>query len=130
MRWLRSSVQLGSWAALFALAMQLTLSFGHSHHVKSAQAGPVLASRVLGWMIQSRTEQVFPPGVPAQHHPPTVADDFCAICALMQLVGVAAEPPLLSLPGSIQRMKLVAGTEFASAFSRYPSFQARAPPDA
>ena len=129
MRWFRSRVQLGTRAALFALGVQLTLSFGHLH-VNDTQAGPVLASRVLGWMIQSRTEQVFPPGVPAQHHPPTVADDFCAICALMQLVGVAAEPPLLSLPGSIQRMKLVAGTEFASAFSRYPSFQARAPPDA
>ena len=129
MRWLRSRVQLGSWAALFALATQLTLSFGHLH-IKSSQAGPVFASRVLGWIIQPRTEQVVPPGVPAQHHPPTVADDFCAICALMQLVGVAAEPPLLSLPGSIQRMKLVAGTEFASAFSRYPSFQTRAPPDA
>jgi len=127
MRWLRSRIQLGSWAALFALATQLTLSFGH-WHVGSAHAGPVLASRVLGLMIQPRTEQVVPPAIPAQHHPPTVADDFCAICAVMQLAGVGAEPPLLALPDFIQRMQLVAGTEFASAFPRYPFFQARAPP--
>jgi hypothetical protein len=85
---------------------------------------------VLELMIQSRTEQVVPPAVPAQHHLPSVADDFCAICAMMQLVGVAAEPPALTLPDSIQRMKRVAGTEFASVFSQYPLFQARAPPDA
>jgi len=48
----------------------------------------------------------------------------------MQLVGIGAEPPVLALPGSIQRMKLVAGTEFASTFPGYPFFQARAPPDA
>jgi hypothetical protein len=139
MRWLRSRVQLGSWAALFALATQLALSFGHLH-VNSAQAGPVLAgqgsagpvsaSRVLGLMIQPRTEQVIPPAVPAQHHLPTVTDDFCAICAVMQLVGIGAEPPAFALPGFIQRLKLVAGTEFASAFRRYPFFHARAPPDA
>jgi hypothetical protein len=129
MRWLRSRVQLGSWTALFALAIQLTLSFGHCH-VRSAQAGPVSASRVLGAMIQPRTEQLVPPAVPAQHHPPTMADDFCAICAVMQLVGVDAEPAVLPLPGSIQRMKLVAGTEFASAFSRHPFFHTRAPPGA
>ena len=129
MRWLRSRVRLGSWAALFALATQLTLSFGHCH-VRSAQAGPASASRVLGVMIQLRTEQLVPPAVPAQHHPPTVADDFCAVCAVMQLVGVGAEPAVLALPGSIQRMKLVAGSEFAWAFPRHPFFHARAPPDA
>jgi hypothetical protein len=129
MHWLRSRIQLGSWAALFALATQLTLSFGH-WHVNGAHAGPVLASRGLESIIQSPTEQVVPPAVPVQHHPRTVTDDFCAICAVMQLVGVAAEPPALALPGSIQRVKLVAGTEFASAFPRYPFFQARAPPDA
>ena len=112
---------------MFALAIQLTLSFGHLH-VNTTQA--VLASRVLGLAIQPRTEQLVPPEVPTQHHPATLADDFCAICALMQLGGVGDEPPALVLPDSNQQMRLVAVTEFASAAPRYPFFHARAPPDA
>jgi hypothetical protein len=129
MRWFRSRVQLGTRAALFALAVQLMLSFGHLH-VKSAQAGPVLASRVLGLMIQPRTEQVVPPAAPTQHHPATLVDEFCAVCAAMQLVGVGAESPALALPDAISRMKLAARAEFASAAVRHSFFDARAPPNA
>ena len=31
MQWFRSRVKLGSWVALFALALQLALTFGHVH---------------------------------------------------------------------------------------------------
>jgi hypothetical protein len=128
MRWLRSRVQLGSWAALLALAVQLTLSFGHLH-VKGTQPDPVLAS-VLELMIQPRTEYVVPPAAPTQHHPATLVDEFCAVCAAMQLVGVGAESPALALPAAIHQIKLVARADLASMAVRHPLFDARAPPDA
>jgi len=31
MRWVRSNTRFASWLALFAFALQLTLSFGHLH---------------------------------------------------------------------------------------------------
>jgi hypothetical protein len=113
MRWFRSRVQLGTRAALFALGVQLTLSFGHLH-VNDTQAGPVLASRVLGLMVQPRTEQVAPTLV-LQHHP---------------TLGVGAEPPVLTLPDVIRQTKLTARAEFASAAVRHSFFDARAPPNA
>jgi hypothetical protein len=99
-------------------------------HVKGTHAGPVLASRVVGLKTQPRTEQVVPRAVPTQHHPATLVDDFCAICTVMQLVGVGVEPPALALPDAIHQMKLDARAEFASAAVRNPFFDARAPPDA
>jgi hypothetical protein len=39
MKWFRSNVRHGSWLALFALAIQVLLSFGHFHG-NSAQAAP------------------------------------------------------------------------------------------
>jgi hypothetical protein len=128
MRWLRPRVQLGSWAALFALAVQLTLSFGRLH-VKGTQPDPILAL-VLELMIQPRTEQVVPPAAPTQHHPATLVDESCADCAAMQLVGVGVESPALALPDAISQMKLAARAEFASAAVRHSFFDARAPPNA
>ena len=43
MKWFRSNIKHGSRLALFALAIQFALSFGHFHGV-AAQAAPALQS--------------------------------------------------------------------------------------
>ena len=75
MFWVRSNRRFGSWAALFALAIQLVLSFGHIH--------------LEG--IQGSSAAVAPQ---SQAQPNAPADDdgdrgfgphhFCAICAAAQ----------------------------------------------
>ena len=128
MHWVRSRVQLGSWAALFALAVQLALSFGHLH-VNRLQAGPVLASRVLQFAIQPSADRTFPLAAPEKHHPATLVDDFCAICALMKLVGLSTEPPILVLPSAIHQIESGVPTELASVAAQSQFFRARAPPE-
>src|SRR5215203_3064189 len=74
MPWIRSNVQLRALCALFALALQLTLSFGHVHldpGFATAQAAALAAA--------AATDQATPPATPEPRSHPT---DFCAICAL------------------------------------------------
>ena len=43
MKWFRSNIKAGSRLALFALAVQFVLAFGHFHSV-AAQAAPAIQS--------------------------------------------------------------------------------------
>jgi hypothetical protein len=122
MRWIRLNRRIGAWAALFALAVQITLSFGHVHVGKNALSSS-LAAHAAQWQSAERHS----PSNPAQHQD---ADDFCAICATIALVAssVLPEPapltPPLAAPCAWQR-------EFdAALLSPQPHnfFQARAPP--
>jgi hypothetical protein len=83
--------QLGGRLALFALALQLILSFGHIHAGDLGLAGPA----------QADTSYAQPPA----NHDGTPQDqgdthDFCAICVTLSLSATALLPvvPSLSLP--------------------------------
>ncbi len=65
MKWFRSNVRYGARAALFALAVQLGLSFGHFHPI-AAQAAPSLQS----------TQQLPPPSHDSDQHPDDVLRDL------------------------------------------------------
>jgi hypothetical protein len=118
MGWVRARRRLGGWLALFALAVQFTLSCGHIHAEDFAPQ-------------TSNVAAVQADGVPAApgHHPD---HDDCPICAVMHLARTLAPPlpPQLELPmpepfawrAAIER-------RIDPRATRRP-FQARAPPQA
>jgi len=107
MKWLRSSIRRVSHIALFALAIQFALSFGHFHGIQSAQQLPA-----------------------PNHDPDQHPDDVCAICAVVALAStaMAAAPPVLPLPPTIEPARLTMDAPFARPRPARAAFQSRAPP--
>jgi hypothetical protein len=125
MSWFRSRSRLGAYLALFALAFQLAVSFGHVHleHIAPASAGAsALAS------LQPSADDLNAPSSPAGRE--RLADDCCPICTLIHLAGalVPAEMPSLPLPTVFGRLRLKATAEFDLTPSQGALFRARAPP--
>src|SRR6266702_3630242 len=122
MNWFREHIKTGSRLALFALAIQFALSFGHFH----ALAAPA---------IQSGLTQADPSKETAQQQQPSHQDhdqhpaDACAICAVMSLAGnvLLATPPLLELPQAVEFLYRTTDAEFVHLKSAQPAFQSRAP---
>jgi hypothetical protein len=125
MRWFRSRSRLGSYLALFALAFQLAVSFGHVHleHIAPVSAG---ASALAG--AQPSADELNAPSNPAgREH---LAGDLCPICTLIHLAGalVPAEMPSLPLPAVFGRLRLEAAADFDLTAPHGALFRARAPP--
>jgi Protein of unknown function (DUF2946) len=123
MRWFRSRSRFGSYLALFALAFQLAVSFGHVHVDETAPpsaGGAAFASTQSG-------DEVNAPSSPTGRD---VADDCCPICTLIHLAGalVPAETPALPLPSMFGHLRLATAVEFDLAASQTALFRARAPP--
>ena len=118
MGWFRSRSRLGSYLALFALAVQLVLSFGHVHRDGSALFG-IHPSAVATATVD-----------PAGKETPALADDYCPLCALTHLAGtlVPAEAPTLPRLAVFSRLLLTPAVEFDIAGQRYSPLRARAPP--
>lgn len=122
MRWVRVNRRIGAWAALFAFALQITLSFGHVHLDKIASS-----SSLAGRLLTQAASQDNAPASPNRH---TGANDFCAICATVSLIASSAlpEPARLAPPvvtASAWRHEF--NSAVPSSESYFP-FQARAPP--
>jgi hypothetical protein len=123
MSWVRSRSKLGSYLALFALAFQLAISFGHVHldHTTPVSAGATaLAS------TQASADDLNAPSSPAGRE--DVADDCCPICTLIHLAGVIvpAETPALPLPSMFGHLGLAAAVAFGLAASQ-STFSKHAP---
>ena len=124
MRWFRANRILGSRLALFALAVQFVLAFGHVHHddiYGFARPAAAIAAAVPDG------SQPLPANHPGKH-----SDDYCAVCATMSLLGnsfVAAAPalPLPAVSHAIEQLDRVAAIFIAP---RRAAFQSRAPPAA
>ena len=131
-KWFRKHVKHGSRLALFALAIQFVLSFGHFHALAAtpaiaaglAQADLDHAPIVVASEAASETAQQ-----PSNHDTDQPADP-CAICAVMALANnlVFSTPPLLMLPQAIELLYLTTDAEFAHLNSVPSAFQSRAPP--
>ncbi len=121
MRWFRSNLRLGARLALFALGIQLALTFGHVHLDGVALSKTAPAAVALNG------------GLPAadQSQKTHRAVDFdCPICALIQLASTSAPSIAPALPVPTDFV-VVAPARFAQlqwAASPDFSFQARAPP--
>lgn len=125
MRWFRSKIRFGSRLALFALAVQVVLSFGHVHvygfTAASAKALSAAADQSSVTLPDSRNPI---------HKSDGSADFDCPICALIQLASTSAPSaaPALPVPAMLGLFKLEAPEELALAVSPHFLFQARAPP--
>jgi Protein of unknown function (DUF2946) len=115
MQWVRSNIRLGARTALFALAVQLALSFGHFHAV-AAPTAPSIHS----------TQQQPAPSPDSDQHP----DDVCAICAVIALAStaMAAAPPALPIPQAYELAHPPLDATFVHVRSARTAFQSRAPP--
>jgi hypothetical protein len=126
MSWFRSRSRWGSCLALFTLALQLVLSFGHVHF--DDEDAPASEHSALRGMHASAATTATDDH--ADKESPALPDDRCPICTLIHLAGtlVAAEPPSLPLPTASSRSRLDAAIEFDLTSSRRAPFGARAPP--
>jgi hypothetical protein len=132
--WFRKHLKHGSRLALFALAIQFALSFGHCHGAAAAQnvqiglsdAGLTYAADHTALDAASDTVQQQPSNHDNDRHPA----DTCAICAVASLANnfLFATPPLLELPQAVDVSHLATGAAFAHLGSVHPAFQSRAPP--
>jgi hypothetical protein len=124
MRWFRSRSRLGSYLALFALAFQLAVSFGHVHLDRVAP--PSVGASALADAQPSAGRDAA--SKPAGRE--DLADDCCPICTLIHLAGalVPAEMPSLPLPAVFGRLRLELAAEFDLTASHAALFRARAPP--
>jgi hypothetical protein len=86
MLWIRRTSKLGSWAALFALTLQLYLSFGHIH----PEDFQVTSTAIAG---SSQTQ----PSNPADDDHGPGGHHFCAICAALGLTASSTLPTVAVL---------------------------------
>ena len=118
MQWFRAKLKAGARLALFALMVQIALSFGHLHLGNFRQAVPSLASA----STQSTSSA---PTQPASH-----ADDYCAICATIHLTAISFLPPApqLRVPFVARSVEHFNSAAVVFIAPRRAPFQSRAPP--
>jgi hypothetical protein len=118
MRWVRRWLRPGAALALWALALQLWLGFGHIHAEDVAPAPQTTAAA-------AQQDGTGHPALPGDH-------DDCPICSVMHLAGavVLPAPPALAAL-EVPRFTLLPAAHAAITFAAAPSaFNARAPPTA
>ena len=122
MRRLRSIRRFGAGLGLFALLLQLALSFGHLHPEDLLGASAASIGAVAGNAQPANPAQDLPaPGTP---------HDDCPICSVMHLAGtiVMPEPPALALPTQFAVAVFSTDDFVGVVVPRRPPFQTRAPP--
>ena len=116
MNWIRTRTKRTSGLALFALAIQFALSFGHFHSFHlSSRTGASAAVAVV-----SAPDQ----GIPDHD------DYYCDICAVTALANatIAASAPALPLPDLVLGTRIANSAAFGLVETRRVAFQQRAPP--
>ncbi|MCG2631650.1 DUF2946 domain-containing protein [Bradyrhizobium sp. WYCCWR 13023] len=134
MKWFRSNIRHGARLAIFAMLVQIVLTFGHSHWF--AQAAPLAQSQLsdhaktIAKTIASPDSAAVEKQSPASPDREQPGDDNCAICALVAMAGtvVFATPPLLHLPQAVELLYRTTDAEFIHLESAKHAFQPRAPP--
>jgi hypothetical protein len=146
MKWFRSNTRLGSQLALFALAIQFLLSFGHFHGSRAQAASALVDAKQSGLHHSvsfaatdlaalhkashgdaSRPQRL---KTSSDHEPGGQPTDDCAICAVMALANamVVAAPVYLPAPQAFALLYLTTEAGFVDLNSARVAFQARAPP--
>jgi hypothetical protein len=123
MKWFRANIRHGAKLALFALAVQLVLSFGHVH------GGTVHAAPLDAALALSASDIAQTPSAPDTDHHHRAADP-CAICAVMAMAGTAlfAAPPVLLLPQAAVLLQRITEAEFDHLDAISGASQPRGPP--
>ena len=139
MGWVHRHKRRGALLALAALALQITLAFGHVHldgvhlkdaHLNNAHPNMVGGSRLATAAPHYSTFAQASPQAPAQI--PADDDDYCAICASIFLVSTsfASAPPALPVPAGFHRIEHSFYNAQCCAEPRRFAFQSRGPPAA
>ena len=118
MQWFRAKRSPSGYAALFALALQLALSFGHLH---------------LGELALGKTTLAAAANAPDSQAPPGTVpdrDEVCAICAIISLSGalLISDAPTLVFAGVQQEALFPDLLAVLVSDPTRAQFQARAPP--
>jgi hypothetical protein len=116
MKWVRAKAKRLSLLALFALAIQLGLSFGHMHRDLSWPTSHTQA-------VASSSSSSIPANQPD-------ADDICAICFTVALASsvMHSAPPVLAVPAQFSRVTFDNSSLSSPSLPRLAAFRSRAPP--
>jgi hypothetical protein len=128
MRWFRANKKVGGPLALFALALQFCLAFGHIHPEDLYGSAQRPLSSATQIELAAGTPESLSTGYAANH-----GDDFCAICETIFMLGSSAAPkaPQLLTPAPlIHPAQHVLRTAALFVAPRRAPFQPRAPPTA
>jgi hypothetical protein len=119
MQWFRAKLKVGARLALFALTLQIVLSFGHVH--------PGEFRHTINGLAFVGTQPV--PSDPLQQ-PISDADDYCAICASIYLAAMSMLPEAPQLPVPFTSRPVEHFNSIAASLlpARRGPFQSRAPP--
>jgi hypothetical protein len=122
MQWVRRNICRGCWAALFALAIQFVVSFGHIH-LKDLQVASSAVATLLPADDADGTG-------PADDDRSGIRHPFCAICVAFNLTANSVLPTVSLLTNPVDRPhEWVAdfrATHVSFGLDFY--FRARAPP--
>jgi hypothetical protein len=136
MRWFRSYRLSVASLALFALACQFVLAFGHVDLGRSAgNSNDWVVAATAGKAVSAAASIVASadlPLSPRQNKPGEPGDDFCAICASIGLTGALVIPGTPAVPPGISFFKQLHWSFAATAASSIDHFyfSARGPPRA
>jgi hypothetical protein len=121
MKWLRANIRQVTSLALFALAINLVLSFGHLH-LEDIDGGQA-TSGVLLSVISHHTHRHND-----KHH--GHPDDLCPICMALAALGTgfAASAPALTIDLAYVELDPISAPELAVPQPPRASFQSRGPP--
>jgi hypothetical protein len=119
MRWFRTNRRLSGTLALLALALQVTLAFGHVHVRDVAGASGAAFSKSRANVNQT-----------SGHNTGHATDDFCLICANIIVASTAMPPSRVALSLPVNSTKTSYGHFRSASYSRFEHapFHARAPP--
>src|SRR5262245_62047887 len=92
--WFRSRSRWGSYLALFALVVQLALSFGHVH----LEGGAPVSGHASALFAVHPSNASAAAVDPADKEFPALADDHCPICTLIHLAGTLVPATAPALP--------------------------------
>jgi hypothetical protein len=127
MRWFRLNGGGVAWLAIFALACQFVLTFGHIH---TGSVGVISAA--LAVSTDAPDGSAGAPVSPAQKAPTGLAQDFCAVC---NHIGLASALVLPISPATVPPISFIRELQWpwlAIAFASrdHFHFNARGPPHA
>jgi hypothetical protein len=128
MTWIRSNRRPSAWVALFALALQLYLSFGHIH--PDDIYGPVGESLTVAEAVVLPSVEIVRSIAADQ---PWYGDDdgLCPICETMYFLSTSVTPEavqVVPLPTVVQPIEHPASVTPLFIALRRAAFQSRAPP--
>jgi hypothetical protein len=126
MEWVRRFVRTGASVALFALALQFVVSFGHVHLPGVPLSAPASAETSVTQAASGDG------GTPSKSPDRPGADDFCSLCASIVLAGSLLQPVATALIVPTGRSCILVSDHAADVVVSDASyfFNARAPPEA